>query len=378
MAQRDIKAEQDEFAPGTSVDMTGDVKTLVNLDPEAKQVEEISVSGAGNNTTIEVKFTIDGDVVIVSFDTDSDATIDETVNGLADAINNERKVSGRVVAEADTGADTITVTSRYAGLGFTLEEESDPNSNISISNTTQNADASTVPFGRAVERHGDPARSDGHALGRLLDASNLTARELRVNVSSAQNSTEYTVVLIIRGETYEATFTSDASATVDEVVNGLQSAIDGLTDVVTANADTGNDRIEVVPETAGFADFDIIDVSPTADLSFTEHQDGDDVREKFAGITLAGGGRLIKPGTTGAEYEPNQHMNVKNEGRVAVATEEEISEGDYVWVRLSANGDLDEVGGFRASFNSGAVPMPKDMLEWDRAPKENLATLEIK
>ncbi|MFB6373431.1 MAG: hypothetical protein ABEN55_10025, partial [Bradymonadaceae bacterium] len=298
---------------------------------------------------------------------------DELVQGLADAINNENLVNGRVEASADTGNDVVTITARHPGIGFTYTEVADPSDLLSHTRTQQNQEADPLPWGRAVEDHGDL----GDKLGRLVDASHLTPRELHLSVGSAQNSTTYTAVLLVQGERYEVSYTSDADAPIDEVVNGLASAIDGQTpEELSANGDTTNDDVEIVPETAGFVDFVVLDYGPDADLSYSIAEEGDNIRDRLAGVALAGGERLIDPGVDVGQYPPNTEFDVKEDGAyVGVAVEEQPSQGDPVYVRLSANGQRDQLGAFRASWDSGCVPLPE--AEWVRAPSSDVAAVEV-
>lgn len=371
MSQTRYRDSQKDFAPGQDlVESFGRARTLLNADPQAKQIDEISV---GSNPNNNAEYAIEINSVEIRVTTDSDATQDELVQALADAINRENLVNGRVEASADTGNDVVTVTARHPGIGFTYTEVADPSDDLSHSRTQTNQEADPLPWGRAVEDHG----SLGEKLGRLVDAAHLTARELHLSVSSAQNSTDYRAVLLVQGERYEATFSSDSNATIDEVVNGLASAIDNQTpDDVTTNADTGNDDIEILSETAGFVDFVVLDYGPKADLSYSVAQSGDALDERLAGVAIAGGERLIEPDQDVGQYPPNTEVDIKEDGAyVAVTVEEQPSQGDPVYVRLSANGQRDQLGAFRASWDAGCVPLPE--ARWVRGPSSDVAVLEV-
>lgn len=382
MPQTEVKALQDEFAVGALIDPDARVVARTNKDPEAKQVDTISVSGADNDTTYKLKFEMSDRTSIVEFTTDGSAKADELVNGLTSAINDERLISGTVVAEADTGADTVTVTARYAGEGFTLTEEQDSPGHLSISQTTANADAVEIPFGIGLERHGSLSQNRGHQFARKPDASNFTARDLQVTLDGSTDGDYRIKVEYHDGQTFIAEYTASADSE-DDILNALRTdfANNGPS-LLSASVDTGAtpSELHIKPETDGFADFRILEVDGPSQLDESVAAEGDDVRKSFDGIALMEGLQLIEPDVDGARYQPNSHMNVlQADGRTAVAPESTPSEGDYVWVRLSANGDLDELGAFRSDFNSGCVPLDKESIEWERVPdqQDNLAVVTV-
>jgi len=69
-----------------------------------------------------------------------------------------------------------------------------------------------------------------------------------VTVIAATNNTAYTLVLVSPGGTFSATYTSDASATIDEIVTGLASAWNGTPETVAAGyarPDTGANTVVI-------------------------------------------------------------------------------------------------------------------------------------
>jgi len=378
MPQRSVKRET-HFQIGQDISPNNDKKTRTNKDPQAKQVDTVAVSGADDDTTYELQFSFDTVNAFVSFTTDSSATIDELVNGLTNAINNNRKISGRLLAEADTGADDITITARYPGVGWTLTEEQDSPGHLSITNTTSNAGAVEIPFGIALERHGALNDERGHVFARKPDASNYTARDLLVTLDGSTDGDYRLKIEYHGGSTFVATYTASADSE-DDILNNLRDDINNNgPSLLTASVDTGPSpsELHINPETAGFADFRIVEADGPSQIDESVDTEGTDFRELFDGIALAGYPNLIEPKVDGGRYQPNSHMNVLSDGLTAVAPEKDPADGNTVWVRLSANGSLDELGAFRPDFNSGCVPLDTDTIEWERVPKSGLATVRL-
>lgn len=371
MSQTRYRDSQKAFAPGQDlVESFGRARTLLNADPQAKQIDEISVGASPNDNA---DYAIEINSVEIRVTTDSDATQDELVQALADAINDENLVNGRVVASADQGNDVVTITARHPGIGFTYTEVADPSDDLSQTRTQSNQEADPLPWGRAVEDHG----SLGEKLGRLVDASKLTPRDIQLTLSGSGDG-EYTVILEVDGDTLVAQYTASGDGT-DTILNELQSDLDAH-DLLSASVDTtaSPSELHIQPETSGFADFRVTGLATPSSESFshTIDADGDDIRERLAGVAMAGGERLIDPGVDVGQYPPNTEFDVKEDGAyIGVAVEEQPSQGDPVYVRLSANGQRDQLGAFRASWDAGCVPLPE--AEWVRAPSSDVAAVEV-
>jgi len=342
----------------------GDVDSLTNKHPQQKKIQQVTVDTASNDTTYTV--TVENvDVSIVSGDA---ATKKGIRDALVAAINGERLVSGKVVAEEDPNNDDIlTITSRQENQPDFQFSETD--NNLSNAETQAPKDADPVPFGRGLEAHGDK-------LGRLLDATNLTARQLKLTLDG-YTAGGHTVVLEVNGETYVAETTDGGD--VDTVLGALQSALDGATDLVDVTTDTAPNPSEllITAETAGFVDFRVTGLEASGqDWTLTVNEAGDDINGLFAGAAMAGGKRLVEPEVDGVRYQPNSPINaLTNGGRIGVEPEAEPSMGDPVYVRLSANGSLDKLGGFRPSWDSGCVPLEGG--RWYKIPNSNQAVLEL-
>lgn len=329
------------------------VRHAINADETSLQIEEISVSGAGNNATIAV--TING--VEITYDTDSDATVDESVQGLTDAINDEPLVNGYVRAAADVGNDTVTVTEIEGAGAFSIAESQDPNSNLSISQTQAHATPDPIPFGLGLVRTG--YANDGELLVTLPDASSLTARDLQVTLDAYTDGDYRLVIRYDGGQEYVAEVT-ESGADIDTTLQDLRDDINNNgPGVLDASVDTGASpsELHIVAETAGFADFEINDAQGPEQLNASVATPGDDIRQKFVGLAMRTDA-LERQGESSAQYDEADEVNVLERGEAVVATEDAASEGSRLWLRLATNGNNDQRGAFRHSFDSGAVPIP--------------------
>lgn len=129
------------------------VMSAINDDPRAAQVVEFVVDTAATSGVI----TING----VSF-TGAGADEDAVAAALATAVNAEGLVNGVVVAESAT--DTVTVTARIGGVGFTYAD----GTATTATETQANAAAAALKFGVPVVATGI---SDGTMLIKQLDSA---------------------------------------------------------------------------------------------------------------------------------------------------------------------------------------------------------------
>lgn len=343
-----------------------DCLTLINSDPQAAQLSTVTISGASNSTLYTV--VING--VSVSYLSDASATQQEIADGLVAAINDDPSVSGLV--RAVSGTNAFTVQSRLPGLSgaFTLTEDS---AQMSVADTTAAANASPVPFGRALVRTADRA-------GRLISADDFTGAAAQFSFT-ASNSQVYVINLLVDGVSYAASYTADGSATATEIATGLAAAVDALaigldgsvveTDNLFIQADDGV-SFSVGTVSAGTGAIALVSYAAAVqphELFIAELTDTFDTSEMIAGGLASGL----------AGYPPNRNMNGLRKGRIIVPVEESCAPGDPVYVRLAANGSLDEIGAFRASANAGCVLASAlyPNLSWNKGISASQAVLQL-
>jgi hypothetical protein len=337
------------------------VQTFKNSAPKAKQIESVTVTGVAANGALAVS--IQG--VEIQADLDAAPTVAEGADALAAAINAEPLVNGTVVAESD-GVDPVTITARLGGIGFSFEEA---DANLNSSTTQANAEADPVKFGRALVRD---RSNDGDKLAKLAKATGLTARSVEVSLTNTPDG-RYSILLEVDGEIVQASFDA-VTSTVDAILAGL--AADFASDHVTATADAANDKIVFTATVAGFGDFRVVSaVGPNnAQLDIAVAQAGDDIRDELLGFSIMTEKVSINENDEHL-YAGGSAMNVLRRGDCAVDTESAPSIGDRLYVRLAANGALDDLGKVRTDFNAGCVPLPK---EWRVAKKlgDKIALIE--
>lgn len=133
---------------------SADVVTGINDDPRAAQIVEFGVTTAAT----------EGDLTLNSVEiSGAGADQDAVAADIAANINANPLLSGAVFAEAAT--DTVTVTARVGGIGFTFEG----GANTTATETQANAEAAALAFGRAVLLSGED--DDGNFLIKLIDAN---------------------------------------------------------------------------------------------------------------------------------------------------------------------------------------------------------------
>lgn len=343
-----------------------DCLTLINSDPQAAQVDTVSVSGASNNTLYTV--VING--VSCSYLSDASATQQEVADGLAAAINDEPAISGLV--RAVSGTNEFTITSRLPGLSgaFTSSESS---GQMSIANTVVAANAAPVPFGRAVVRTGDRA-------GRLIGAADF-AGSLAQFSFTASNSQIYSIGFLINGVTYPAIYTADASATATEIATGLAAAVTALAVGLTGSVVSTDNLLVTAADGVVFSVGTVsAGTGAIALVSYTSAVQPDEIfvaelTDSYDSSEMIASGLAV--GLAG--YPSNRSMNGLRRGRIIVPVEESCAPGDPVYVRLAVNGALDKIGAFRKSADTGAIRLDLlyPNLSWNKGISASQAVLQL-
>jgi hypothetical protein len=349
--------------------MLNELDTVINKSPQAKQVGEIVVDTAANDTDYTV--TINGvDITITS---DADGTKPEIAAALAAAINAEPLVRGQVEAESD-GVDTVTLTGTFPGLAFTA---SDADANLTTTEeVTAAADAEAIPFGRLVCSTG--YTDEGNKHGFLAKSSLLTAQVDSMVVTYAAGEI-YSVGIDIDGETYWVhvaadTDTDTTGAAIVAAINAIMPA-----NTVLAAYTAGSDTITLTAEVAGKA-FETkrgLKSGTIARLTLVHTTSGvaTDVTKAAAGVSLHTYDEEIPAGETEASYPANAGLKVCRKGLIWVENSESPSVGDPVYVELAAGANS---GKFYKTSSATRVLLPN--ARWERAAglsTDNLAQLKF-
>jgi hypothetical protein len=335
-------------------------RSMVNDRPRTAEVDTITAS-AVNSTAYTI--TVDG--VTVTYTSDASATTAEIVAGLTAAIAAEGAINSKLVA-AVTGAATMTLTARIAGVGFTTSV----GANLSLASTTANDTADPIAFGAGVFEAG--AR-----LCAIADSALFPARtaDVALLTPTVANSTLYTVTIVnADGTGLEFNYTSDASATAKEIVDALTVAINAGMPASTVLASDDDSVLTLTAEDASYR----FTLTTTASLAvvFTAgsgNVDTVDTLNLFAGVALRDLAREtpVSGGVVG--YEGGSVVNVLHRGDVWVTTVDQAAVTSDVYVGVTSTNK----GKFRASAASGFVKLPRTRARWERAHSATLAVLTL-
>lgn len=319
-----------------------DFISLINSAPQAGQVSVVTVGGATNDKTYTL--TILG--VAVSYLSDASATVEEIVDGLVAAVNASSAVNGYVSAVKLTSSTLSITGSAFGVLSFDISED---DAQLSIATTAADL-ADPVRFGLGVVKTAD-------RVGRLPASSDFVGARHTL-VFTASNSQTYTVTFSVGGNTRTASFTADASATKAEITTGLKAAIDafGIPGLVTTAVNSGDDLQIDAP-----AGQDLVigaTSAGTGAIAVTRNNGPSKPAEVYVAAYAdnADDDLLAQYGILdGFAYPGNATMSCARAGRLAVRVEDTPALSSDVFLRVAANGALDEIGSLRATFNTGCV-----------------------
>lgn len=358
MGQLQYKKKADVAREGMAYDTTGFFVSAINKNPQAKQIDTITIDTATD--TEEYGVDIDG---ISSVFTAEDTVKANIAIGMAAVINAEPLVNGRVVAVR--AGDTLVLTARIGGVPFVTETDENA-AKMTLVATQANAIAAEVEFGRLVVMDGQNDGSGAEILGRLAQASTMTAREVTL-VPTPTNSEEYLVSVKVEGKEFTAFLTGDGSDTAAEVVDAMVASLNDQLPAQSVLAANVADELVLTSELAG-KNFEYGTGYGLAASAWTVAADNEfsadvDINTLALGIAEIDHSvekpRPTVPGQIGgstfnAKYAPNKSMAVKEDGRTYVVPEgTPVARRSPVFVRLVADGALDKVGGFAAAAGTG-------------------------
>lgn len=350
--------------------------------PATAQVSRLAVGGTYVDGQVYTA-TIDGIQFSYTAVTGDSADAD-VATGLAEAINAEPLLYGRVTAAASSA--NCDITARSAGLSFTLTADSATGTGtLTASTVTANDTADVVPFGVAMVR--DP-NSDDYCM--VLSSSVLTV-PIYTLTPTATNSVSYTVQIAIGGNLYQATYLADGSATVAEICTGLTTAINAAMPASTVLAEDGATLVTLTGEVDG-VNFDVESIGAGA-IAIAQTQGGPTDAEGtidnlFAGVsvrTAAVSSTAFPPSspigeTDSSGYPAPTVINVCKRGPIVVAPEDASSHttlvGKDVYVRLATSG-TNHAGQFRASAASGFIKIPAAQARWHKVLGSGLAVVWV-
>lgn len=334
---------------------------LVNSDPQAAEVWTCVIDTGTNSVTYGLNLTSPA-TSSVTYTADSSTSTSEVATGLAAAWNADPVC--RQFGKATVSTATITITGVVAGVAFDVAED-ESSSLMTLTNTTNAAEADSVPFGRAMlstsYQSNEPER-----LGVLAKSSKLTAQVETLTVVYAASEVYY-VTITIEGEEYTISVVGDTdSATTGAAIVTRLNAILPAVSVLAS----GTSTVTLTAELAGKAfTVGIGTQSGTASrlvLTHTTATPATDITKVIAGVSLVASD--IAPSSLTddtSQYPPNSGVVIVKHGNVWVENTETITEGAAVYIELDGTGS--NAGKFYASTSATRVKMPTTLMRWRRS-----------
>lgn len=308
------------------------VGTLVNADPQAKQVYTIVIDTVTNSATYT--FYVNG--IAVSYTADSSTSAAEIGAGLIAAAEADPNVYGLFSFSFDTA--TITATAQSFGTDILIY---DTDAKLTTTETVAPADAAEVPFGRGVLNLQTFGSNTETPYGSLVYAAKLQAMVQTLTVAYTSGKA-YEVIIGVDGQEYIIYVV--AATDLATLTTALVTDINGYMPANTVLASSGAaGTVTLTAEVPGKAFTVAMGAQTTAaNMSIAQTTVGPltDINRCFAGVALS---NYTQPGTvvgqSQSSYVANQAMGVINRGRVAVYSEQTVTTADKVYVETAAGAD---------------------------------------
>lgn len=337
---------------------------LVNANPQAKELYTLVVDTATNSEDYGVNLTDPNDASVV-YSADSGTSKAEIADGLADEWN-ESPLCRAIAVAASNGVDTVTFTGVYEGVAFTMEEDENA-AKVTLTNTTNAAEADSVPFGRGIVSLSVEA-DEADEYGILAKSSVLTAQVDTITVDYAAGEL-YTVTIEVDDETYgigPITADTDDATTSAAIFNAINAMMPANTVVATNPSATS---VVLTAEVAGKAFKARVSLKSgtTARLSLAHTTSGPetDIRECLRGVSMYTTSEAAQT-VAGDDpvYPANAGVEVIGKGLVWVENTQSPSMGDDVYIELGVTADN---GKFFTTSSATRVKLPRSIAQWRRS-----------
>ena len=362
---QDVRARRLQALIGMPVhaNYLDDCTTLINKDPQAVQITEITVDTATNSH--EYTFQVNGEEV--SYTADGSTSKAEIADGLEDEINGNPMIYGQVSSASD-GVDKLTLTGQYPGESFTV---SALDAKLSQSTTQPAAEAAPVEFGRLMVS-GGYQDDEANELGVKAKSAFFTA-QVDSYVLTYDDGVIIRVKATVEGEDYEiehtmATDLDTSGAAVVTAGNGVMPA-----NTILFAYDAGTNTLSLTSEKPGMPIKTSVSFGPGRDT-------GAAVKTSNAGRTtdlnLAAVGFSVYTSdeeiteVAGDEvvYPANAGVITFKKGEIWLECAESPSAGDPVYIEL---GVTDDNGKPFAENSSTRVRL--DRASWQRTSRDSNA-----
>ena len=349
-----------------------DTSTLVNKDPQAKQVDTVTV----DNGVISTVYTFEIADVSISI-TSADGNTTNIATQLLNAFKAEAVANGLGVITQST--NVLTITGNIPGNTYTV---TDSDSNLTAASVTSAAEAEAVGFGRALISSGFDTENVTK-FGRMAKSSAFTAQVVTGDytfvsgkILTMEVKDEHTGQIIAFGQVISATSKAATSAALIVELNAALPA-----DSVLAAAGGGSDDIDLTAEVAGLQ-FSVAfgsDDAANVLVSVTETT-GPSVSTSlllaFAGISAFSGDEepaSISDAT--ASYPANAGVRALDKGEMFVTNSENPTNGQQVFVELDGTGS--DFAKFFVADSATRLAMPRGVLKWVRDSRDSTDQLAV-
>ena len=312
---------------------------------EAAQVETLQAT----STSYAVTLTKGG--VSRTFSGTGLANANASAAALKAAIEADGIASGWVSVSVAT--DTVTATALFSGSEHAVSYSGA--TNITLTETTAASDGASIEFGLAVMHDSTEGQ------GVRPTKTSAVAKVVHLTPAAVNSAIYYVGVELSDGRKIFASYTADGSATAQEIVEGLQPAIDALMPASTVVWTEDNAKLIATSEVAG-VDFTAIYGSSNSTATWTHAIDTANVTSALtrplAGIAVRSPSIPASPtytggdGTPASSYPSQSEMTVMEAGVIVGLTDDTVSRFDPVYVRCTATGS-EKVGSFRNDSDSG-------------------------
>lgn len=347
------------------------IVTLINVDPQAKQVDTLTVTGA----TDDKKYTVTIDGRDVSFTSGTGATTTTIATGLRIAIESDPIVRGRVTAESAVAI--VTITANLAGQSFTITED---DGQLTTASVTTSATADAIPFGRFLVSDGF-ITDEVNKQGKLPKSTGFTA-QVDTLVAAFVALATYYVSVTIDGVEFKATALADTNSadTMSALATTLNDNLPANTVVATSPGDDLVLTAEVAGAifTTGFGAGD--EGATTPAMSLTSNKGiATSLERAAAGFSLfASDEEVTTVGGQAIEYPPNAGVRSLERGNIWLDNSQAPSLGDPVFIETAVGDDTGK------AFNTASatrVLLSNALATWQRPERsdstENIAALRI-
>lgn len=256
------------------------------------------------------------------------------------------------LADISLNTATLTITKRSKALSAAVTSHAG-GANVTITKTQSNDDVGTAAsIGRAVfiDSNGSGTQS--------LASSVATSRVLTVTAAGATNNAVYGAVLTHDGQSYSWEYTADGTATTAEILQDLETFLNGLGLNLTI-AET--DPTLTITGLRGHTDFDLAITSGNDELTVAVTTAGVDITEALVGIQ-----RHNHQHASSSRYSSSLAVNPPHaflavcKGDMIIDSGSGASGGDSVYLGTSGT----EEGAFYAAASTTRIKLPRESFRW--------------